>query len=198
MHGVKPISFGKEPRQPCILNYKWLRVGSHLVDVRYVNPFIGAVRNLFQTKLETDIVFSKPSLKEAHEPSPDISAIIGFTGGATGSVSLCFPQRTALRIAGKFAGAEIPADSPDLAGALGELANIVVGQAKTSSEGLNFSISLPKVVQGDHPTVPSSDKMPVLTLPCDSPLGRFWVEVAIARVEQHATAKPLAPATAPQ
>ena len=83
------------------------------------------------------------------------------------------------RIASRFAGAEISAQSPDLADALGELANIVAGQAKSRMDGLNIAISLPRVVAGAGHCVLKSNNMPVLALPCDSSLGRFSVEVAM-------------------
>ena len=96
--------------------------GVNVVDVRYINPFIEAVRHLFKTMLNTEVLISKPSLTEGRDSSSDISAIIGFSGGAAGSVTLCFPKRAALKIAEKFADAEISADHPNLADALGELA----------------------------------------------------------------------------
>jgi len=155
-----------------------------IVDVRYVNPFIGAVQHLFQTMLGTDIVFSKPTTKEYHALTPDISATIRFTGGGDGSVALCFPNRSALQIANKFAGDEIEANSEDLADALGELANIVAGQAKASMDGMNITISLPEVVCGKNNQPSESNKAASLVLPCDSQLGRFWVEVIMACVKQ--------------
>lgn len=157
------------------------------MDVRYINPFIGAMRHLFNTMLETDIVFSKPTIKEASESATDISAVIGFTGGAAGSVTLCFPKRSALRIAGKFAGAEISDDGSDLADALSELAKVVAGQAEASMEGLNVTISQPSVVARNKSQVPTTNKMPVLSMPCDSVLGRFSVEMTMTSGDQHVT-----------
>lgn len=54
-----------------------------IMDVRYINPFIGAVRHLFKTMLDTDIVASKPSLESKDIRSSDVSAAIGFSGGAS-------------------------------------------------------------------------------------------------------------------
>lgn len=159
------------------------------MDVRYINPFIGAMRHLFKTKLDTDIVISKPALKEEDESSPDISAMIGFSGGAVGSVTLCFPKRSALRIAGKFVGAEILLNDPDLVAALCELANLLAGQAEASMKGLNVTISQPSVTARNDNRIPNSNKTPVLAMPCDSSLGRFWIEVTMTGEEQRSTTK---------
>ncbi|UCE58785.1 MAG: chemotaxis protein CheX [Phycisphaerales bacterium] len=149
------------------------------MDVRFINPFIGGIKNVFSTMLQTDIVISKPRVKGRDEPNADATAIIGFSGDATGSVALCFPMRTALATAGKFAGMEIAEDSPDFADALGELANMVAGQAKSKFEGLSVSISLPRVVAGRDLHLLDSQNTPVLLLPCDSALGRFSTEVTM-------------------
>ncbi len=147
------------------------------MDVRYINPFIGSIKHVFKTMLETEILISKPRLKERDEQAADVSAIIGFSGEATGSVALCFPLKTGVKTASKFADAEITQQSPEFADALGELANMVAGQAKAQLEGLNISVSLPRVVAGRDLQLLDSRRTPVLVLPCDSPLGRFHTEV---------------------
>jgi len=151
-----------------------------MMDVRYVNPFIGGIKNVFQTMLQTQILISKPRVKERDEHAADVSAIIGFSGEAAGSVALCFPMRTAVKTASKFSGTAVGQDNPDFADALGELANMVAGQAKSKLEGLNISISLPRVVVGRELKLLDSRSTPVLVLACDSPLGRFRTEVMMA------------------
>lgn len=149
------------------------------MDVRFINPFINGIRHLFSTMLDTDVLIGKPRLKDGDEPSADISAIIGFSGDAAGSVALCFPTRTALAAAGKFAGVEMTRDHPDLGDALGELANMIAGQAKAKIDGFNISISLPRVVAGKELRMLDAHNTPVLVLPCDSSLGRFTTEVTM-------------------
>lgn len=154
------------------------------MDIRYVNPFIGAVRHLFKTMLNTDIIFSKPTIKNTNSLTPDIATVINFTGSADGRVALCFQTRPAVQIASKFAGAKIPANSEDLADALGELTNIVVGKVKASIGDLQINISLPEVLNGKDNQSPYSTTTPALILPCDSQLGRFWVEISMTGAEE--------------
>jgi len=148
------------------------------MDVRYINPFIGAIQNLFKTMLETEVLVGSPSLKDKGERSADISALIGFSGDAAGIVALCFSNQVAAKVASKFADAEVTVDEPDLGDALGELANMVAGQAKAKMDGLNITITLPMVVAGEKLRTLKTDHLPVLTLPCDCALGRFSVDVS--------------------
>lgn len=152
------------------------------MDVRYINPFIEAVQHVFKTMLETDTLVSKPTIKNKDAAPTDVSAIIGFSGGASGSVSLCFAKQVAVRVASKFAGQELSIFETELlADALGELTNMVAGQSKAKLPDANISVSLPRVVLGDQHRVLESRASPVLVLPCDSALGRFFVEVTMMR-----------------
>ncbi len=161
------------------------------MDVRYINPFVEAVQQLFKTMLNTELVIGKPSVRQ-DDVFADVSAVIGFSGDATGSVVLCFPMQTATRAASAFAGVEMTADDEDFSDAIGELANIVAGGAKARMEGLNISISLPSVVVGEQHSVLRSRQRPRLAIPCDSSLGRFTVEVTMVVNKPAGAASPQA------
>ena len=165
-----------------------------LMDVRFINPFIAAVKHVFKTMLQADIMVSKARLKGKDEPCPDVSAVIGLSGDAVGSVVLAFPMSTATRSAGQFAGTPMTPDHEDCADALGELANMVAGQAKAHLDGLSVSISLPNVIVGRDHRILESKHAPKLVIPCDSALGRFAVEVAMV-VEKKPEMQLPAPAT---
>jgi len=149
------------------------------MDVRYINPFVRSIRNVFKTMLDVDVAVDKPRVRSDGKAAADVSAIIGFSGDATGCVVLSFPRDVACRAAGTFAGVELDADSPDLVDALGELANMVAGNAKKDFEGVRISISLPSVIVGRDHSVAQSRMVPRLVIPCRSRLGDFFVEVAM-------------------
>ncbi len=159
------------------------------MDVRYINPFIASVKNVFKTMLATEVTVSKPIIKGQGEASADVSAVIGLSGDATGCVVLSFPMHTAVTVASKFAGVQMTATHEAFSDALGELANMVAGHAKAGLEGLNLNISLPTVVIGREHLVSQSKLAPRLALPCDSTLGRFCVEVVmVADKKRHEAA----------
>ena len=155
------------------------------MDVRYINPFIAAVRNVFQTMMDIEVGIGKPYTKREQDGSADVSGIIGFSGDAAGCVVVSFPKPVALRAVSAFAGTEISEDHPDFADAVGELANMIAGNAKKDFEGVGISISLPSVVIGENHTIPRSNVCPRVVVPCKTSFGPFSVEVGI-RLEKEA------------
>jgi chemotaxis protein CheX len=149
------------------------------MDVRYVNPFISAIPHVFRTMLNTDVVIGSPFLRKHDDLAADVSAIIGFSGSANGSTALCFGRHAAEKIASTLAETDLSLLHPDLADALGELANMVAGQAKARLDEFHLTVSPPKVVFKQihhHPIIASA---PILALSCDSAFGRFSVEVTM-------------------
>lgn len=167
------------------------------MDVRYINPFIASAKKVFKTMVATDVTIGKPVILSADQvPHADVSAVIGLSGDAVGCVVLTLPLPTAVNAAAKFSGIEdMTKDHPDFSDALGELANMVAGQAKAQFEGLNVSISLPSVIIGKEHVVSQSKQRPRLSIPCESALGKFCVEVAMV-VEKKAPNGATEPATA--
>lgn len=149
------------------------------MDVRYIKPFLKSISNTFDTMCGVKVSFGKPGVRTQDCEQADVSAIIGFSGGAAGSVVLCFLSGPASKIATAFAGEEITPEHPDFADALGELANMVAGGAKVGLEGLNIDISLPTVVTGHTHTFPASKTAPRIFIPCSTDLGEFRVDVGL-------------------
>lgn len=156
------------------------------MDVKYINPFIKSIKNVFQTMLSTDVAFGKPFVQGSGQTKPDVSSVIGFSGDASGAVVLAFNRATAVTIASKFAAIELAIDHPDFADALGELANMVAGGAKADFEGLNVAISLPSVIVGAGHEITNSKAHPSLVIPCETEMGVFNVHVSML-VEKPAT-----------
>ncbi len=150
------------------------------MDVRYINPFVESVKNFFSTMLDAELLVSKPFLTlQADEQRADVSAIIDITGDAEGWVALRFPMQSAVSTAWKFAGEYFSADEEHLIDAVGEMANIVAGRAKSKLSDLNCVISPPHVTIGVRPAPNHPTGMPRLVLPCNSQLGRFSVEAQL-------------------
>ncbi len=154
------------------------------MDVKYINPFMKAIKNVFSTMLNIEVSFGKPHLRTEAEASHDVSGIIGLSGDVMGAVILSFPKPAALKIAGTFAGLTFKDTDEDFADAIGELANMVAGSAKRDLEGLNISISIPSVIIGQNHQVRATRMVPRLIIPCSTPLGSFVVEVGMKVLKQ--------------
>ncbi len=155
------------------------------MDVKYINPFMKSIKNVFSTMLNIDVEFGKPRLRTEAEASHDVSGIIGLSGDAMGAVILSFPKPAALKIAGAFAGITFKEMDEDFADAIGELANMVAGSAKRDLEGLNISISVPSVIIGPNHQVRATRMVPRLLIPCSTPIGSFVVEVGMKVIKQN-------------
>jgi chemotaxis protein CheX len=148
------------------------------MDVRFVNAFLYAIKHVFQTMVPCEIIMGKPQVKGYSETPSDVTAAIQLRGDVSGWVNLCFTERTASRVARQFAATNFNETDPLIKDAIGELLNMIVGQAKANFDGLRSVISLPHILHrgqsiGQESLVPG----PTLMFPCDTSLGRFRVEV---------------------
>lgn len=166
------------------------------MDVKYINPFVRSICNTFETMCGMKVSVGKAELKTTNEPLTDVSSIIGFSGDAAGSVVLHFTFETASKIATAFAGIEITPSHPDFCDAIGELANMVAGGAKSTFEGLNISISLPNVIIGHNHNVSASKSTPRIVLPCQAEGITFAVEIGMVILSQKSCSTPVATAGA--
>lgn len=79
-----------------------------------------------------------------------VAGLISFVGKVSWTLAIGFPRATALEMAQKFAGCEIPFESMDMIDVTGELLNIVAGptSAHLITQGFEAKMGLPSVVRG--------------------------------------------------
>jgi chemotaxis protein CheX len=148
------------------------------MDVRYINPFLSAVKEVFETMIEVSFSMGKPCLKKDGIPSHEVSSIIGISGEVTGSVVINLSEKTALQLASALLGDELSELDEDCIDAIGEIANMVAGNAKNGFPVANTSLSVPTVVIGKHEVnYPSS--IPIISIPCETTEGKFGVDIAL-------------------
>ena len=148
------------------------------MDVRYINPFITAIENIFDTMIGIPLLMGKPAVKSGREPAFEISSIIGLTGDVKGCVVINLSESTAIRLASALLGDELSELNEDCTDAIGEIANMIAGNAKTDFPSGNTSISVPSVVTGKHKvTYPSG--LPIITIPCETDEGKLLVDIAL-------------------
>jgi len=144
--------------------------------------FISSIREVLRTMVHIEVAVGTPTLKQSPEPTYDVSGIIGFSGEFVGAMVLSFQKNTAMAIVSGFAGMPIAPNSPDFADAVGELANMIAGSAKTSFGG-GTTISIPSIIMGAGHTIARLHDVPCLIIPCRTDAGNFAVEVNIKRLQ---------------
>ena len=145
----------------------------------YVNPFLKASINLFKEYLGLQAVAGKPHLLGDPQDLDAVSAIIGLAGDTRGAVVLSFSRETAMRIVSKMAGQEYKMLSNEVLDGVGELINIIAGNAKQGLLDFRIEISLPGVVTGNSYKIRWPEGIPVVSIPFTTELGPFTVNVSL-------------------
>jgi CheY-like chemotaxis protein len=106
---------------------------------------------------------------------------ISILGSLQWSVILGFERSAAGAMATRFAGFEIPADSPDCGDALSEVTNIVAGQIKRMlvAKGLDVEISLPIVSAATGLRTLAQRGTTCERRHFDSEIGKAWTAVTV-------------------
>jgi chemotaxis protein CheX len=149
------------------------------MNVAYVNPFISSTLETFKTMMKIDVVPQKPALKKNGDPMYDVSGIIGLSGNAQGSISLSFPKIVALKAVSAMIGSEIKIIGPEITDGIGEIVNIIAGNAKQNLTQYNLTISLPNVIVGKDHSVTAPSGIATIIVPFTSAIGNFAMEVSL-------------------
>ncbi|MFI5381492.1 MAG: chemotaxis protein CheX [Tepidisphaerales bacterium] len=164
------------------------------MDVAYINPFLIASQEVFQKMVKVGLSLEKPYLRRGSETSAAVNAVVKLEGAVTGSVFLRFSQPMALAAADGLSGQAQAGLTDDCLDALGEIANMIVGNAKKllpSETPVNMST--PKVLLGSG-GLEYPENQPFIVIPCATRKGRFVIEVGLRKPGKNEPALKVAPA----
>lgn len=148
------------------------------MDPKYIQPFIAAVQNVFSTMIDVPLTLKKPFLKNGHEVPHEISGIIGLSGNVSGCVVVSMSHEIAFRLVSALLEEEVTELDDDTTDAIGEITNMIAGNAKTDFPGNGNSISVPSVVVGKH-KVSYPSGLPIVAIPCETDVGELMIEIAL-------------------
>lgn len=149
------------------------------MKAKFINPFLAASINLFKEYLGISAKNLSPYLLKDPQNLQEVSGIIGLAGETTGAVVLSFSRETAIAVVSKLAGKPYNALSNEVLDGVGELVNIIAGNAKKDLEEFRIVISLPGVIVGTSYKIHWPDGIPVITIPFECELGPFSVNVSL-------------------
>jgi len=150
--------------------------------IEHVRPFIDSVVKTMEMMLGETPTTKRPYLKGQQPNWGDVSGIVGFAGErVVGSVAISLPEKSALSIYEAMMGEEINDVTIDVQDSIGELTNIVAGNAKTvfSNQSLHFNITVPSVIVGKHHNISYKDGDLVLVIPFDMSGTPFVLELLV-------------------
>jgi len=148
------------------------------MNVELAKPFIKAAIDVLSTMAFIKPEVGKPYVKKNNVAAGDVSGMVGVTGDKNGSVSLSFSKGCAVAIVKNMLGDEVDDIMTDVKDAVGELTNMISGQARAglAEKGLVFQGSTPTVVMGDGHTISHMAKAPIMAIPFTTKDGTFTIE----------------------
>lgn len=148
------------------------------MQAELINPFISSTVNVFATMLKCPLTRGALQLRsDGFIPEYEINGIIGLSGNMSGTVIISMEQTVALAATEAMLGSRPSEVNPDVIDAVGEIANMVAGAAKSRLEAHNLSLSVPTVIVGKETKIGFTSKVGPICIPYESPWGKLQVEV---------------------
>ncbi|MDW8002992.1 MAG: chemotaxis protein CheX [Deltaproteobacteria bacterium] len=137
------------------------------MNVKYMNPFIIATQVVFRTMLGIDVRMGKPELKKSRRTSGDVTGIMGLAGDERGTLCVSFRKEGALHVYNTLMGETRSEINEDVVDAIGELTNIISGQARKEFEKNNIRLkaAIPMVVVGRDVEMNFITTLPIVSIP---------------------------------
>jgi Predicted inhibitor of MCP methylation, homolog of CheC len=151
------------------------------MDVKFINPFLNGTLNVLKTMAFVEPKAGKPFLKKDSVAIGDVSGIIGLTGSAKGSLALSFSEKSILKIVSNMLGEEHTAINSDIEDAVGEITNMIVGNARKlfEDDGYTITAAIPTVVSGSQHKISHALGGPSIVIPFEMDEGSFVVDVCL-------------------
>ena len=153
------------------------------MDVTLINPFINATINVLETMAFMNVTPGKPFLKTDIVAIGDITGLMGLTGVANGTVAVTFESDCILAIVSNMFGEQMSEINSEIIDAVGELTNMISGQARRELEeiGRSFKAAIPSVVAGPKHSITHYTDGPRIAIPFSTDHGEFTIEVCFER-----------------
>lgn len=150
------------------------------MDVKIINPFLVAAIHVLKTMASVEPTPGKPFLKKDSSALGDVSAVLGITGDARGSMALTFTEPCIKAIVSNLFGTPVTEFNEEVTDAVGELANMICGDARRrlGEQGISLQAGIPTIIAGKGHSITHINSGPRLAVPFQTPGGSFVVEVA--------------------
>ena len=153
------------------------------MQAKYINPFIHASVNLFQEFIGIEVTAGKPYVRKDPQDLEEVSGIIGLAGETVGAVVLSFSRETAIAVVSAMEKKKYQALTNEVIDGVGELVNVIAGNAKKDLTEFRIDISLPGIITGKAYSIHWPEGVPVIAIPFDSEYGKFSVNVSLRDME---------------
>ncbi len=124
----------------------------------FVNPFLGPAQLVWQKEFGVPLEVTDAKAVSYQYTTEDITAIIGISGKLQGNVLYGFSNSVSTEIVRRMIGEDMDAHDPMALSALGEIANVITGNAATelAANGYPCDISPPMILEPSGSTLTST------------------------------------------
>jgi chemotaxis protein CheX len=150
------------------------------MKMELIQPFINAADAVLAQGLQCPMSIGNLSMEEEAYRRKGIAALIWITGDIEGRIILDLDPETAVRVASKFAGAELPETDALVRETVFELANQVIGNAVTvlNDQGFHFRVHPPVLHTSEHGPK-SSEDTEALVICFETAIGDVFMNIAL-------------------
>jgi chemotaxis protein CheX len=150
------------------------------MNAKYITPIIVSVQNVFETMIQLPVVSGKQFFKKEKRPTTDVISMITMSGPVSGFICLGISKKLAFLLSSKLLECEVGEANGDCIDAIGEITNMIAGNAKSEFPDDGIIISVPKVVF-DTVKQPYPMAAPVISIPFETQGEVLLVDMSIVR-----------------
>ena len=150
---------------------------SQAIRVEFINPFIIAVSKTLETMVGCKVTREPPQVKKCRSALYPVSGIIGLSGVVVGTVVLTMSEALALKSASAMLMDDYTEMNDDVFDAVGELTNVIAGNAKAQLEDYKLNLSLPNVIFGKDAELRFPERCQPISIPFQTDFGPMAIEI---------------------
>jgi len=150
------------------------------MKMELIQPFINAADAVLAQGLQSPTSVANLSMEQEAYRRKGVAALIWVTGDIEGRIVIDLDPTTAVRVASRFAGAELPESDELVRETVCELANQVIGNAVTSlnDQGFHFRVHPPVLHTSEHGPK-SSEDTEALVICFETSIGNVFLNIAL-------------------
>ena len=150
------------------------------MKMELIQPFINAADAVLSQMLQSPTSVGNLTMEEEAYRRKGVAALVWLTGDIEGRIVFDLDEETAVRVASKLAGTNLPESDSLIRETVCELANQVVGNAVCSlnDQGFHFRVH-PPVIDTSESSPTSSEDTEALVLCFDTESGAVFMNLAL-------------------
>jgi chemotaxis protein CheX len=150
------------------------------MKMELIQPFINAADAVLAQGLQCPTSVGNLSMEQEAYRRRGVAALIWVTGDIEGRIVIDLDPDTAIRVASRFAGTELPESDDLVRETVCELANQVIGNAVTSlnDQGFHFRVHPPVLHTSEHGPK-SSEDTEALVICFETCIGNVFLNIAL-------------------